>query len=78
MPPQPIEARVTRSDGAERPPRPNTVEGTIIGNVSAAPVDARKRRRFIEELFEDLFMGVRKGTRLLEAPEGLTPGASES
>ena len=78
MPPQPIEAKVIRSDGVERPPRPKTVEGTIIGNVSAAPVDAKKRRRFIEELLEDLFMGIRKGTRLLEAPGGLIPGASGS
>jgi hypothetical protein len=73
-----MEARVIRSDGAERPPRPNTVEGTIIGKENAAPVDARKRRRFMEEEFNGLFMGISKGTRLIKAPDQLIPVATES
>jgi hypothetical protein len=37
---------VIRSDGAGFP-RPKTLRGTIIGNTTAAPVVAMKRRRLI-------------------------------
>ena len=53
IPPHPITPIVIRSEGAGRSTRPNALNAKRLGSATAAPVAARKPRRFIEEFFGD-------------------------